>query len=416
MNLFKRIQYAVKHRGQPGIQIIEGERVESERSRFYFEKSYDAIEVVRRGTDLIVDSATDVDLNITDVLPVSQTHEGPKQRRKTLAAILNFRPNANEDINEFRRQLYMDLILTGNCYQYWDGKDLFQLPSKLVTIKTGKRDKILGYEYQDSSSGGTKFSPREIIHTKDNAAHTIYSGASRLYPTRDTINILRSMLAFQENFFDNGAIPGLVIQTPNILGDRIKTKLLNQWRIRFNPKTGGKQPMILDGDLKINPLSATKFSELDFETSIKSHELKILKVLGVPPVLLDSGNNANLRPNIQLFYEMTVLPLVSKLISSYERFFAYDMEPDVAKVRALRPELRDAAQYYQGLVNTGIITINEARLELRLDESTEEHASKLRVPQNIAGSAEDPTEGGRPPSSDDESDNGEEESSEGKTD
>jgi HK97 family phage portal protein len=212
------------------------------------------------------------------------------------------------------------------------------------------------------------------------------------------------MLNFQENFFENGAIPGLVIQTPNILGDKIKRKLLEQWRQRYNPKTGGKSPMILDGDLKVNPLSQTKFSELDFEESISSHELKILKALGVPPILLNSGNNANLRPNIQLFYEMTVLPLVSKLISSYERFFAYDMEPEVVKVRALRPELKEAGQYFTGLVNGGIMTPNEARVELRLEPMSDGEADELRIPQNIAGSAEDPNTGGRPPEDEEEND------------
>jgi len=205
------------------------------------------------------------------------------------------------------------------------------------------------------------------------------------------------MLDFQENFFDNGAIPGLIIQTPNILGNKLKEKMLVQWKARFNPKDGGRSPMILDGDLKVNPLSTTKISELDFETSIDSHETKILKALGVPPVLLNSGNNANLRPNIQLFYEMTVLPLVSKLISSYERFFAYDMEPEVVKVRALQPELRDAAQYFTGLVNAGIMTADEARIELRLDPMKDGESDKLRIPANIAGSATDPSEGGAPP-------------------
>lgn len=394
MNWFKRLEYAYKHRGQIVTQRDEGERIDSERFKFYFERSYDNIEVVRRGVDLIIDSATDVDINITETLPFKPAHDGGKQRQKTLAAILNFKPNSDEDVNEFRRQLYMDLILTGNCYQYWDGADLFHLKSEMMTVKTGKgSQKVIGYEYAEK-----KFAPNEIIHTKDNSGLSVYTGTSRLLSTKETINILRSMLNFQENFFDNGAIPGLVIQTPNILGDRIKRKLLLQWKQRYNPKSGGKSPMILDGDLKVNPLSQAKFNELDFEDSIESHETKILKALGVPPVLLNSGNNANLRPNIQLFYETTVLPLVSKMISSYERFFAYDMEPEVAKVRALRPELREAAQYYQGLVNTGIMTINEARAELRLEPSDEEHADELRIPQNIAGSAEDPTEGGRPPS------------------
>ena len=212
------------------------------------------------------------------------------------------------------------------------------------------------------------------------------------------------MLDFQENFFENGAIPGLIIQTPNILGAKIKEKMLQQWSLRYNPKDGGRRPMILDGDLKVNPLSTTKINELDFEASIESHETKILKALGVPPVLLNSGNNANLRPNIQLFYEMTVLPLVSKLISSYERFFAYDMEPEVAKVRALRPELRDAAQYFTGLVNAGIMTADEARIELRLEPMKDGESDKLRIPANIAGSATDPSQGGKPkdPANDDD--------------
>jgi HK97 family phage portal protein len=402
MNIFKRLEYAWKHRGQSKIQELEGTVVESSSRRVFFEKSYDSIEVVRRGTDMIVDNASEIDVNITGQLPGLPTHEGAKVRMKTLFNIINFSPNRNEDVSSYRRQLCMDLVLTGNCYQYWDSKSksLFQLPSQLMEVHTHTDNKVSHYTLNDD----IRYEVSEIIHTKDNSSTSVYTGKSRLFCTKDTVILLKRMLDFQENFFKNGAIPGLIIQTPNILGDRIKQKLLASWKQRYNPSTGGKNPMILDGDLKVNPLSQTKFNELDFEDSIASHELKILKALGVPPILLDSGNNANLRPNIQLFYEMTVLPLVAKLISSYERFFAYDMEPDVVKVRSLRPELNEAAQYYQGLVNTGIMTINEARKELRLDPSPEPHADELRIPQNIAGSAEDPTEGGRPPDSEEEDD------------
>jgi len=402
MGLLKDLYVTYKHRGQPSIASMEGSTIESSRRKVFFERSYDNIEVVRRGVDLIVNAGAEIDVNITDSLPTKHVHSGTgRKKQKTLLNVLNFRPNENEDVNTFRRELIMDILLTGNCYQYWDDDNLYHLPSEQMEIKTGKQRKVSHY-IQTGGGSEKRFEVQEIIHTRDNNADSVYSGRSRLHSTRDTIVVLRKMLSFQENFFENGAIPGLVIQTPNILGDKIKNKMLASWKARYNPQTGGKSPMILDGDLKVNPLSQTKFSELDFEESIKSHELKILKALGVPPILLDSGNNANLRPNIQLFYETTVLPLIAILISSYERFFAYDMEPDVAKVRALRPELSDAAQYFQGLVNTGIMTINEARVELRLDKSTEEHADELRIPQNIAGSAVDPSEGGRPASDDDE--------------
>ena len=399
MSLLKTLEMAWKWRGQPAIHDLEGGEIDSSPKRFFFEKSYDYIEVVRRGVDIIVDSASEIDINITGTLPIPTIHEGGRIRLKTLLAILNFRPNPAEDINTFRRQLLMDLLLTGNIYQYWDGKqNLYHLPSELVKVVSDKTNKVKHYLYDSN----VKFMPNEIIHTKDNSATSINVGKSRLFSAKRSIIILQSMLDYQQSFFDNGAVPGLIIQTPNILGNRIKLKLIQDWKRRYKPNSGGKSPMILDGDMKVNPLSSAKFSELEFETSVTSHETKILKALGVPPVLLNSGNNANLRPNIQLLYEQTVLPAIAKLIGSYERFFAWDMEPEVAKVRALRPELKEAGQYYTGLVNNGLMTVNEARLELRLPLSKEDHADELRIPQNITGSATDPAEGGRPEGEEDD--------------
>jgi hypothetical protein len=45
-------------------------------------------------------------------------------------------------------------------------------------------------------------------------------------------------------------------------------------------------------------------------------------------------------------------------------------------------------------VNAGIITPNEARVAMNFDELPD--ADEIRIPQNIAGSAVDPSQGGRP--------------------
>jgi len=54
--------------------------------------------------------------------------------------------------------------------------------------------------------------------------------------------------------------------------------------------------------------------------------------------------------------------------------------------------------YYSTLVNTGIITPNEAREGLRFPKI--EDNDNIRIPQNITGSATDATQGGRPPQED----------------
>jgi len=133
---------------------------------------------------------------------------------------------------------------------------------------------------------------------------------------------------------------------------------------------------------------------MDFDTSIKTHDAKILKALGVPPILLDGGNNANISPNLRLFYLETILPIVIKLTSGLERFFGYDISPITSTVSALQPEIKDIATYHSTLVNSGILTPNEAREELRYAKLP--GSDELRIPANIAGSAANPSEGGAP--------------------
>ena len=211
------------------------------------------------------------------------------------------------------------------------------------------------------------------------------------------------MRKFQDTFFKNGAVPGLVLKSPNTLSEKIKERMLQAWQTRYNPRTGGRRPLILDGGLEVDALTKINFKELDFQSSIAANEKIILEAMGVPPILLDGGNNANIRPNHRLYYLETVLPIVRKLGYAFERFFGFKLNEDVTNIPALQPELRDQAAYYQVLVNSGIMSPNEARESLNL-EMIEGH-DDLRIPANIAGSAANPEEGGRPP--EEEENNGE---------
>ena len=89
------------------------------------------------------------------------------------------------------------------------------------------------------------------------------------------------------------------------------------------------------------------------------------------------------------------MPINRALCSALERYFGYDIEPITTGVSALQPELKEIAGYYTTLVNGGVIAPNEARIELRY-EAKPGH-DDLRVPANIAGSAANPSQGGKPP-------------------
>ena len=145
-----------KNSGQPGIVAEYGEdHYAGDRHSQRYSSGYNRIEVIRRGVDLIVDSAAEIDISIADKLPSPAVHIGNKRTDKVLFNLINHTPNSQEDINTFRRQLYMDLILQGNCFQYFERRtnstgvetiSLYHLPARRITIKAGDTNKVDHYD------------------------------------------------------------------------------------------------------------------------------------------------------------------------------------------------------------------------------------------------------------------------------
>jgi HK97 family phage portal protein len=286
--------------------------------------------------------------------------------------------------------MFTDFLLEGNVFLYWDGAHLYHLPAASVVIETDTKTFIKKYNYNSEID----FKPEEIIHFKDLSSVSIYRGNSRLQSADRNIKILYKMQNFQDKFFENGTVMGLVLTSDNTLSQVAKERTITNWVQKYSPMSGPRKPIILDSGLKPANITQETFKDMDFDNSIKTHDNKILKALGVPPILLEGGNNANIAPNLRLFYLETVLPIVNSYVSSLERFFGYDVSAVTTNVSALQPELKDVAAYYTTLVNGGVLSPNEARVELRYE--IKPNSDDLRVPANIAGSAANPSVGGRP--------------------
>ena len=362
---------------------IESSREPTQSYEFYYEN----IEIVNRGVNMIVDDVAEIPATVVGALRTPGIVKGVKRARVEL--LLNVEPNPFQDVSSFKRALITDYLLDGNIFIYYDGAHLYHLPADKVRIH-GDRDTFI----EKFSYNKTDFSPNEIIHIKDNSFYSIYRGVSRLKPALRTMQLMSNMRQFQDNFFKNGAVPGLVLKSPNTLSEKIKERMIQSWTVRYRPDSGGRRPLILDGGIEIDSYTNTNFKDLDFQDAITKNEAIILKALGIPPIMMDSGNNANIRPNMRLYYLETVLPIVKKMNHALCRYFGFMIKEDVSEVPALQPELRDAAGYYTALVNGGIITINEARDRLGYDLM--DGQDDIRVPQNIAGSAANPSQGGRP--------------------
>jgi HK97 family phage portal protein len=368
----------------------EGMTIDSREPTISYRNAYEQLEIVNRAVNMIVDDVAEIPYTIGQQNP-GTTNIIKNIRRSKVDLLINREPNPFQDVSTFKRNLIIDLLIDGNIFIYFDGAHLYHLPADKVTIYSDTNTYIERYEFDNS----IEYSTKEIIHIKENSFNSIYRGVPRLKPALRTMQLLVNMRNFQDNFFKNGAVPGLVLKSPNTLSEKIKERMLQAWVARYNPQSGGRRPLFLDGGLEVENLTEVNFKDLDFQDGIKANEKIILEAMGIPPVLMDGGNNANIRPNHRLYYLETILPIVRKLGVAIERFFGFGIVEDVTGIPALQPELRDQAAYYATLVNTGIMSPNEAREAL--GKEPVEGFDEPRVPANIAGSAANPEEGGRPP-------------------
>jgi len=365
-----------------------------------FETAYREIDVVHRSIEIIINAAVSVPLKV----------EGGAQKR--IDRLLNIQPNPFEDRIRLFRRAILDFYLDGNAFFYYDGKDIYVLPANDVEIVSDQKTFVSHYNYMinsNSTDSGTFFKPRaskndgmrfeahEIIHIKNDNEASIFRGSSKLKKLESLFELYYSLIRFQRQFFKNNAVPGLVLKTENVLSPKIKERVLEAWRANYgNIFDGARSPAILDGGLAIDKFSNINFHELDFENSVERIQIDIARSLGVPYTLLKSGNNANLGANETLFYTYTVLPVLQMFCSAFALFFSGNIKiiPDKTAIPALQPDNKTQALYYSTLVNTGIITPNEARVGLGLQPL--DGQDDLRIPQNIVGSAVNPSLGGRP--------------------
>ena len=386
-NIFGAKTIEIEEKLNPAQFHMGGNITSSHEPTFSYEKAYEDLEVVNRGVNMIVDDVAEIHTLVSRENSFRGVVPGVKASK--VEVLLNKSPNPYQDINSFKRNLISDFLIDGNIFLYFDGAHLYHLPASDVTIHSSKETYIERFTMHDIT-----FSPDEIIHIKENSFHSIYRGVPRLKPAMRTMVLMKNMRAFQDNFFKNGAVPGLVLKSPNTLSEKIKERMMISWQARYRPDAGGRRPLILDGGIEVDKISNVNFKEMDFQSAILENEKIILKALGIPPIMMDSGNNANIRPNMRLYYLETILPIVRKINYGLERYFGFELREDITNIPALQPELRDSSAYYTSLVNGGIITPAEARKALGFDFVT--GTEDIRVPANIAGSATNPDEGGRP--------------------
>lgn len=177
---------------QARIAYEEGTHI-STTQKISYQQAFRNIDSVRRSVSMVVDACVSLDYDVKD-----KVTDGVVVgiRQKTLNTLLNYRPNPYQSVQEFRQALFLDFLLEGDAFIYWDGTFMYHLPAQNVQIITDPKTFISSYKYM----GTTEFREADILHFRDHHSQSIYRGTSRLEACQDSIDILNSMHTFQKNF------------------------------------------------------------------------------------------------------------------------------------------------------------------------------------------------------------------------
>ena len=128
---------------QSFIAMEEGFTLDTREIKDNYRSAYEELEVVNRAVNMIVDDVADIPVDVGGKI-AGMTPVYKNVRRATVNRLLNIEPNPFQDVNSFKRNLIIDLLIDGNIFIYYDGgnSSLYHLPAENVEIETDEKTYI----------------------------------------------------------------------------------------------------------------------------------------------------------------------------------------------------------------------------------------------------------------------------------
>lgn len=289
----------------------------------------------------------------------------------------------NHVVNEVLRNhftlfklLIQSVILKGNGFAYVERdnlgnvKNLRFLESEDVTINYDKKRNTVTYN-------AAIISPRKIeavnmVHLKKNSWDGIKGVPILTYAAR-TIKTSNNTENTAKSFFENGCNLAGILTVAGQLTDKQKTDIRNSWATAYSG--GGSGLAVLQGNMKYDPIQV-KASDAQMLESRKYNVQDIARFFGISPVLLGDLTHSSystieavqldfLIHTLQPYLEMMEEEFNTKLLKPSEK---ENCEICFDTAALLKSDKQAQANYYNSLLQSGVLCINEVRSELGLGE------------------------------------------------
>ncbi|QGH73468.1 MAG: portal protein [Siphoviridae sp. ctvD11] len=251
----------------------------------------------------------------------------PVQIQKHAALDLLDRVNPYMTKYTLFERLQGNLELFGNEYWYLEAQgktpnEIYPLSPTTCKPVPDAKDYISYYTY---TLGAVKYKiPRTgIIHFKTYNPTSDLLGMSTLSAARLPAETDAAASEYNKAFFENSAMPGVILKMPGELTPEQTERLREEWNQEFQGFKRNYRTAIASGGLDIEKLELSH-ADMEFLEQRKFSRDEILAIFRVPKTILgmtEEVNRATAESAMYVFMQWTILPKMRKVVDTLNEFY-----------------------------------------------------------------------------------------------
>lgn len=292
-----------------------------------------------------------------------------------LVSVLNSAPDSRMTRYTFLQAIVRSMLLRGNGFAYIERKrgavSLIFLHPDIVEMIKKKGDNGQPYLVYKVKGFDRLLDASEVLHFV-NLSDNGLVGESVLEHARRSLNIAGNAEGQAENYYNGDGMPSGILSIASRMTPEQKEANYKAWRDRMTNNPGGV--MILEGTTQsYTPINISAADRQLLE--VRSFSVQdICRFFGCSPVKafdLTHSSYSTVEALQLEFLTDTLQPMLTNIEMELHRklFYGADAAKYAIKFNTgelLRADKSSQAQYFSQLVQLGLMTPNEARIELNL--------------------------------------------------
>jgi HK97 family phage portal protein len=290
-------------------------------------------------------------------------------REHPLYRILHTQPNSWQTSFEWREQMMLHLLTHGFSLdeKVYSGGSISEIvPLHPSRVKTEQLENMrLRYTYREASGTSTVYTQDAIFAVRGMSDDGV-NGMSMIELARDAIGLARALEIPGATFFGNGARPGVILSTDQMLSPEAAENTRNQWERAHRGPDRSHRTAVLQGGLKVTELGGNN-QEAQYLEARRFAVEECCRIFGVPGHLvgdLTRSSFSNIEQQSQDFLTNGLMPWLRRIESSIARDLLDGDDEYFAEFDTrgfLRADATTRSAYYNTLWNLGVASVNEIR-------------------------------------------------------